>query len=312
MTTTTSPAAATPAPVGSTPTPSPPRGRHESTVSRLTYVRVLRSEWIKLRTLRSTWVGLASVLLVMVAFGAIAAGVSTGSVTPGDGGGPPRTQSPLDTVLLGANFGVLLLGVIGCLAGAREYASRMITATMAAVPRRGAVVTAKAVVLGLLVLPVAAGGTLVAYATGTAILSSGGAATVALGDDGVLRAVVGTAVWLTAIALLGLALGLLLRSTAGSIGTLIGGVLILPGIAGALLPESWQTVLKLPAEQRGPVLHPAHPTHRRPLRRDGGRRRRRLARARPGRGGRRRAPARRLSDPPRACSRDTIGGLATT
>lgn len=66
----------------------------------------------------------------------------------------------------------------------------------------------------------------------------------ALSDPGVLRSLVGTAFYLCAIALLGLGLGVLLRSTAASIGALIGGVLILPGIAGALLPSSWSEVLK--------------------------------------------------------------------
>jgi len=242
-TTTTSPVAD-----GTDPRPAHGGGRHPGAheAYRLSYARVLRSEWIKLRTLRSTWVGLASVVVVLVGFGLIAAGVSTGSVAPagGGGGGGPRTQGPLDTVLLGANFGVLLLGIIGCLAGAREYASRMITATVAAVPTRGSVVTAKAVVLTALVLPISLVATLIAFFAGTAVLEAGGATTVALTDAGVLRAVLGTAVWLDVIALLGLALGILLRNTAASIGTLIGGVIILPGIAGALLPSGGQSVLK--------------------------------------------------------------------
>jgi ABC-2 type transport system permease protein len=55
---------------------------------------------------------------------------------------------------------------------------------------------------------------------------------------------VGMAGYITAIALLGLGLGIVLRSTAGSIGAVVGGILILPNIAGALLPDSWDTVLK--------------------------------------------------------------------
>ncbi len=242
MTTTT----ASPTADGTEPRPAPGARRHPGAheAYRLSYARVLRSEWIKLRTLRSTWIGLACVIVVLVGFGAIAAGVSTGSVTPQGGGGQPPSRGPLDTVLLGANFGVLLLGIIGCLGGAREYASRMITATIAAVPTRGSVVTAKALVLTALLLPVAVVGTLVAFFTGMAALTAGGGTTLALTDDGVLRAVLGTAAWLTVIALLGLALGILMRNTAASIGTLIGGVLILPGIAGALLPSGWESVLK--------------------------------------------------------------------
>jgi ABC-2 type transport system permease protein len=63
-------------------------------------------------------------------------------------------------------------------------------------------------------------------------------------DDGVLRSVLGMAGYLTAIALMGLGLGILLRSAASSIGVVIGGVIVLPTLAGALLPASLDSVLK--------------------------------------------------------------------
>jgi ABC-2 type transport system permease protein len=50
--------------------------------------------------------------------------------------------------------------------------------------------------------------------------------------------------YLTAIALMGLGLGILLRSAASSIGVVIGGVIVLPTLAGALLPASLDSVLK--------------------------------------------------------------------
>lgn len=208
--------------------------------------RAIHFEWIKLRSLRGTWIGLGAVILVLVGFGVIAAAVSTGSVTPPDGGGPPGFggASALRTVLTGADFAVLLLGVIGALAGAREYGSRMIVATVAAVPRRGQVVIAKAVVLAAVAAPTALIGVLAAFGAGMAILSAGGAETVSLGDGEVLRSVLGMAGYLTAIALIGLGLGIVLRGVAASIGTLIAGVLVLPAIASGLLPESWDSVLR--------------------------------------------------------------------
>ena len=50
--------------------------------------------------------------------------------------------------------------------------------------------------------------------------------------------------YLTAIALMGLGLGIVLRSAASSIGILIGGVLVLPTLAGVLLPDSLDSVLQ--------------------------------------------------------------------
>jgi len=208
--------------------------------------RVINSEWIKLRTLRGTWLGHGAAVLLLIGIGAIAAAVATGSVTsPDDDGSGFGGTGALDTVLTGANFGVLLLGVLGCLVGAREYGSRMITATIAAAPRRWQVLVAKAVTLTGVALSTAMIGVFGAFGVGMAILANGDAATVSLGDDGVLGTLVGMGLYLTAVSLLGLALGVLLRSAAASIGVLVGGLLILPGIAGALLPDSLDSVLQL-------------------------------------------------------------------
>ena len=56
--------------------------------------------------------------------------------------------------------------------------------------------------------------------------------------------VLGTAAYVVGIGLIGLALGLLLRSTAGAISALLAGVLVLPTLAGALLPEAWDGLLE--------------------------------------------------------------------
>lgn len=210
--------------------------------------RAIRSEWVKLTTLRSTWVGLGAVVLILVGLGAVAAGVSTGSVADPDGGGggdgPFGGSGPVAIALTGANFAVLLIGVLGSLAGAREYGSRMITATVAAVPRRWQVVVAKATVFLGTTLAASLIGVLGAFFAGMGILAGADAPTVALTDDGVLREVLGMAGYLAAIGLIGLGLGILLRSVAGSVGAVVAGVLILPTLAGALLPDTWDPILQ--------------------------------------------------------------------
>ena len=209
--------------------------------------RAIRSEWIKLRTVRGAWIGLGTVIVMLVGLGAIAAAVSSGSVSgPEEGGGPGEfgEGDPLTIALTGANFAVLLAGILGAMAGAREYGSGMIGATIAAVPRRWQVVVAKAVVLTGVVLATSLIGVLAAFGAGMGILSAGDEATVALTDDEVLGSLLGMAGYLTAIALLGLALGILLRNAAGGIGVVVGAVLILPTLAGALLPASLDPVLQ--------------------------------------------------------------------
>lgn len=230
-----------------TPAQSVADSRDDSAVrvQRISLVRVIHSEWIKLRTLRANWALLTAFVVVFIGFGALAAAFATGSVSSPDGGAPATDSSdPLSTVLTGAQFGVLLLGVLGCLAGAREYASRMITSTVAAVPRRWQIVVAKVTVLAAVILPTALVASFAAFGVGMSILSASDAATVSLADGEVLRSVIGMAGYLTAISVLGLALGVMLRSVASSISALVAGILVLPGIAGALLPDAWDKLLQ--------------------------------------------------------------------
>jgi ABC-2 type transport system permease protein len=212
---------------------------------RQTFRRAMAVEWIKIRTLRSTWVGMGSVILMLVGFGALAAAMTTGTVEgPADAGGPFGAGDPVSTVLTGANFAVLVVGVLGSLSGAREYSSRMIVASVAAVPRRWHVVVSKAVVFGAVTAVTALVGVLGAFWLGMAVLSGSDAGTVALSDDGVLRQVLGMAGYIAAIGLIGLGLGILLRSVAGSISVVVAAVMIVPTLAGVLLPSSWDALLK--------------------------------------------------------------------
>ncbi len=112
-------------------------------------------------------------------------------------------------------------------------------------------VAAKAAVLGALVLVVATVGSLVSYAVGSAVVDG----MPGLGEDGVLRVVLGTALYLTAITLLGSALGWLLRSTAGAVATLFGLVFLLP-VLGGLLPGDWgpDVTRWLPSSAGGSLL----------------------------------------------------------
>jgi ABC-type transport system involved in multi-copper enzyme maturation permease subunit len=206
--------------------------------------RVLRSEWIKFRTLRSTWITLASIVLVIVALGVISAMVASGDITPQGGGGGPRSLGPLSTVLAGANLAVLIVAVMGSIAGAREFSTGMIRTTFSAVPKRLPVLWSKLITFTVVLLPIVAISVVATFFLGMRILDGGGAATVAWSDDGVARSVLGTAYYIVGLGLIGLAIGFLLRSTAAAIGVVIGAVIFLPALASALLPSSWDELLK--------------------------------------------------------------------
>jgi len=98
----------------------------------------------------------------------------------------------------------------------------------------------------------------VAFFLGQYLLSSQHIETT-IGADGVARAVVGTALYLTVVGLMGVGLGFVVRSTAGAIASLFGILLVMP-VLGEALPTDWATNIDpyLPsnAGQQLMVVHP--------------------------------------------------------
>lgn len=230
---------ASPTSTASPATPPSSTARHG-----VTWRRVVRSEWIKFWSVRSTVWTLVSAAAIIPIIGMLISAVVTGDVTPradGDPGGGSHfgDSSPLDSSLGAVIFGMLIVGVLGVLVGSREYSTGQIRTTLQAVPQRLAVLGAKALVTGSVVFGAMLVAVFAAFFGGQAILSSGGSDSVSITDDGSLQALVGAALYLAGVALIGVALGFLLRSTAGAIGTLVAAFMIVPGILGLLLPDSW-------------------------------------------------------------------------
>ncbi len=231
-----------------------PKYEVDARLLKMSFPRVLKSEILKLRTLRSTWIMLLAMLGLFIAFGALAALSTTGQLRSSNGG-PPRgfALDPVTTVLAGAGFAVLVMSVFGVLSGAREYGSGMIRATLSFVPRRLYVLWAKTIALLIFVIPVTLIAAFGAFFVVMAVLNGAGSATVAFTDPDAQRVLFGTAANITGLAIIGLALGMAMRSMPGAIATVIGGVLILPALLTALLPESWRSVLKfLPSNAAAP------------------------------------------------------------
>ena len=207
----------------------------------LTFAGVVRSEWIKMVTLKTTWAMLAAIVVSIAGFAVLAAFAASGATSTGPG---RSGEDPVSTVMTGTILGLLLVVTAGALLGSREYASGLIRVTFTAVPSRVQVLAAKILVFTALTGVVVLVSTLVAFFAGMAVLSNGGAATLAWSDDGVARAVLGTVAYLTGLGVVGVALGVMLRNIGGSIAALIGGVIFLPTLASALLPQSWDGVFK--------------------------------------------------------------------
>jgi len=99
------------------------------------------------------------------------------------------------------------------------------------------VLWAKLIVLVGLMLPVTMLAAVAEFFTATALESSRGGSAISLTDPGVLREVVGSSLYLTVIAVIGLALGALLRRTAAGLSVFAAVFLVVPLVA-AHLPQS--------------------------------------------------------------------------
>jgi hypothetical protein len=113
----------------------------------------------------------------------------------------------------------------------------MIRSTLTAVPRRLPVLWAKLGVFAVAALVTSEAALAVSMLAGQAILSARHAGA-SLSDPGVLRAMIGAALYLTVSGLLGVALGFIIRNTAGAVTVLFGILLMLP-VLGNFLPSSW-------------------------------------------------------------------------
>jgi len=195
------------------------------------FAGTLRSEFTKLSSVRSTYFTLIAFFVAGLGF-AIAA-------TAGNrvNAGHPLFD-PTATSLRGAVYlGELIIVVVGALVITSEYGTRMVSTSMTAMPRRGVLYGAKAVVLACVSLAVALVTSFASFFVGQAILASthGGAS---ITSPNALRAVLLSAAFVTCCALLAFGLGAIIRYTAGAVTTLFGLVFLIPLLAEAL-PDNW-------------------------------------------------------------------------
>ncbi|MFF1379274.1 ABC transporter permease [Streptomyces sp. NPDC058308] len=192
------------------------------------FADLIRSEWIKMRSLRSTWWTIALVALFVIGSAAVAAIADNNLTSPGRDGQEPPVFRPF-TAFPTAGYMTLMLvaGAMGALGAVSEYSNGMIRTTTVAVPARGAAVLAKAVTTAGLWTAVGALISLGSFLTAQAVLSTEQAG-VPLTHPGVLRALVASALLTPLCALIGLALGFLLRHGAATMIASTFVLLILP------------------------------------------------------------------------------------
>ena len=218
---------------------------------------LLLAEWTKIRSVRSTAWTLIIFTVVSLGLSALITWLTLRALNNGRHGARAGgiIIDPVNFILgTGLGLGQLAIATLGVLVITTEYSTGAIRSALLAVPHRYPVILAKAVVLAALVFVAGEIVAFVSFFIGDALVNghvvtlhgvqAGHAVsvnhtiTVALSQPGVLRAVVGSGLYLTVLGLFALAIGGLIRHTAGAIVAVIGMVLVIFPLTG-LLPYSW-------------------------------------------------------------------------
>ncbi|TFD30304.1 ABC transporter permease subunit [Cryobacterium cryoconiti] len=214
-------------------------GASVTTRSGLSFVGVLRSEWIKLWSLRSTVWSFALVIVVSVGMAlliALASRLDQSGVAI-----PPEAQVGyvVTASTVGIFFAQMIVAVLGVMSVTGEYSTGMIKSSLTAVPKRLPMLAAKGVVVFVATYLVGLGSILAAYLMASLVLAQSDISA-GLAEPDMLRGLFAGPLFLALIAVFALGMGTVFRSTAGGIATVLGILLVLPIVLG-LIPAEWAT-----------------------------------------------------------------------
>ncbi len=201
---------------------------------------VIRSEWIKLFSLRSTLWCLALVVVITVGLGALVAWSLSGVDETLPGG---EQAIWVQSIVIGVSFSQLVVAVLGALVITGEYSTGMIRSTLTAAPGRLPALGAKALVLAATMFVVGLA-TLIATAALTAAILRGTGVEPDVMDQGVWWSLIGAAGYLALLAVLSVAIGALIRNSAGGISAALGLIFVLPvilNLLAGLTQAQWAT-----------------------------------------------------------------------
>jgi ABC-type transport system involved in multi-copper enzyme maturation permease subunit len=175
---------------------------------------LVAAEWIKLRSLSSTYMVLLAAVITAFGVGLLVCNADANTWARLQAG--RMVIDPMADSFVGFSVAQLIFAAVGVLTMTGEYSSGLIRTTFAAVPPRGAVLAAKAAVVAAVTFAVGLVTALASFAAGQAIFSRQHIG-ISLGHPGAVRAIIAAALFLVAVSLTGLALGVLIRNAAGAL-----------------------------------------------------------------------------------------------
>ncbi len=190
----------------------------------------LASEWTKIKSVRSTMWTLGIFLALVIGIGLLAAA----NTTPENYSDMPFTVP----AFFGLMLGQICLITLGVLVTSSEYGTGMIRTTFTASPQRYRVLTAKIVVFFVTAFVVSAGSILLVGLVTSSMNSGPGS-----GDVPWAGTVLKGGLYVSLLGVLALAVGSMLRHSAGAITAMLGVVLV-PAILPAFL-MIWESTQSL-------------------------------------------------------------------
>lgn len=206
----------------------------------------VHAEWTKVRT-----TGGAAALVLASVIVTLGLGVLAAAVTHRTG----ADQDPAKISLTGIEAGQAIVAILAAVSITGEYSTGLMRISLTAMPRRITMLAAKAVLVTSVTVSagiVAVGGSLLAgrlYLTQNGFTRAHGYAPLTLTDPLVLRAAVGSVLYLVLIALLTLGVSALVRDSASTIGVVLALLYVFPIIAASVTSKHWQRHL----DQIGPM-----------------------------------------------------------
>ncbi|MFD9357348.1 ABC transporter permease [Streptomyces sp. NPDC060031] len=187
-------------------------------------VPVMHSEWIKIRSLRGTFGALISLFAATVGIQVLTA-AALGRAEAGSMG-----DDPLLAAFYSINFGQIAAFAFGASALSAEFHNGALRTSLVAVPNRTRFYLSKIAMVGGLAFVVGQVTGFLTFVAGQAFM---GRYALGLGDPGSLRAIFGSGVYLTLMALLAAGLTAVLRSATVVLSLLIPLVLMVSFVVGA-------------------------------------------------------------------------------
>lgn len=193
----------------------------------LSFVRLVRSEWIKFTTVRSTWWSIALVIVLSIGLSLLmAASFASFATDNADAGMPQGNAIAVQVIVFSTVLTQLLAVILGAITVTGEYSTGMIRSTLTAAPGRSGALLAKALVVGVTMFVTG----IVVFAI-TAIVTGPILTTNALDlselDTSVMP-LLGAALFLSLVAMMGVGIGFVIRNGPGALAVGIGLIFVAP------------------------------------------------------------------------------------